>query len=120
MSDAVQFSNLNDFAKEIEDYLSGSVQISIDPRISKGHIAYRANWNLKDAGDKVLTESNISDTVSAWCDSGGGWDEGANFLQDLSRQIKAEYGNQVLNDKKTEDKMKDLEFRLIRIREEHR
>jgi polyhydroxyalkanoate synthesis regulator phasin len=85
------------------------------------HIAYRANWNLQDAGDKVLSQSNIDAILDNYASEGSiDWDNGGHFLQEIARQIKTEYVNQVMDDEKTGKEYKDMESRLIRIEEDHR
>lgn len=116
----VPLSDTSRIAAMIENAFNGSVTISIDPRMKDSHIAYRANWNLQDAGDKVLSQSNIDAMLDNYASEGKiDWDNGGHFLQEIARQIKTEYVRQVLADEKTGEKYKDMESRLIRIEEDH-
>ena len=118
MSDAVEILNTTEIENAIKDIVEGQVEISIDDRFTDSHIAYRANWNLKDAIDIAAADSNVNAAISNWIDSGmGPWSEGGNFMQEIARQVKAEYKNQVMMDDKTPAKMKDMESRLIRVEE---
>ena len=119
MSDSLQITNLDYVLTSIEDAVKGEIHIEIEKNL-KHNVSYRANWNLKDAGDKVLTANNIQNTVDRWAaDPSKSWDNGENFLQDLARQIKTAYVDEVLTDEKTNDKFRDLERRAIRIEEVH-
>ena len=118
MSDAIEILNVAEIESAMREIIEGQIEISIDDRFTDSHIAYRANWNLKDAIDAVVTDSNVESAIDNWVSSGmNAWDTGSNFMQDVARQVKSEYVNQVATDKKTPDKMKDMESRLIRVEE---
>lgn len=121
MSDAVEFTNLDEILKQIGEDIAGNITIDIDENKVKGNTKYRANWNLKDAGDKVLSEGEIEAAISDWvARKDKSWESGGNFIQVLSREIQGEYVNRVLTDQKTSSKDREAEARAIRIKEERR
>ncbi len=121
MSNAVEFTNLDAVLQQIGKDIEGQIRIDIDMNKVKGNTKYRANWNLKDAGDHILTEGDIAAAVSDWvARKDKSWESGGNFLQVLSREIQGEYVDRVLSDKKTSSKEREAEARAIRVMEERR
>ncbi len=116
MTDFMELVNMDEIGDSFRKSIEGSIQIYIDNLLTR-HPAYRANWDLKDAGVKTLTEANIHRIVEQW--DGGSWDNGENIIQILARQVKGAYVDEVINDRKTEDRFRDLESRAIRMKEEH-
>ena len=120
MSGAVTVLNLDDILRQFGESLEGRILIDIDENKVTGNTRYRANWNLHDAAEDVLSESGIAAATEDWSKrKSKGWDEGGNVLQVLSREIKGEYVKRVLQDPKTSSKEREKEARVIRIREDH-
>ena len=119
MSDDIMvIKNLREVEGILEEQLSGTIELSIaEEYLADTNTKYHAQADFTRACDKVLTESNQNVAAEKWAEEGGVWDNGGHYLQDLARQIKAEYVSQVSTDTTLKETFRDLVRRLFRMDE---
>lgn len=119
MSESVlTITNLDEVCKEVGEQLSGSITVSLDDQYLKNNTKYRAKVNFAKAAQSATEDSRVDAAIDNWLDAGGSWESGGFFLQDVARQVKSDYVNNIMDDSKSNAQFKDLQARVIRI-EEH-